>query len=82
MKLILSAVLFSLTEMEPPLKGRFPQAVTIGRSRILINKNSDLALRNVAGHKAFHLWKSGVGRNSYIETVEDNMDFTSDAFRD
>lgn len=59
-----------------------PQAVTIGRARILINKNSDLAPRNVAGHEAFHLWKSGVGRNSYIETVEDNIDFTSEAFRD
>lgn len=59
-----------------------PQAVTIDRARILINKNSDLAPRNVAGHEAFHLWKSGVGRNSYIETVEDNIDFTSEAFRD
>ena len=56
-------------------------AVTIDRARILVNENSTLPPRNVAGHEAFHLWKSGVGRDAYIETVEDNLDFTSDDFR-
>ena len=46
-----------------------------------MNENSSLPPRNVAGHKAFHLWKSGVGRDTYIETVEDNLDFTSEDFR-
>ncbi len=57
-------------------------AVTIDRARILVNENSTLPPRNVAGHEAFHLWKSGVGRDAYIEAVEDNLDFTSEAFRD
>ena len=56
-------------------------AVTIDRSRILVNENSTLPPRNVAGHEAFHLWKSGVGRDAYIETVEDNLDFTREGFR-
>ena len=56
-------------------------AVTIDRARILVNENSTLPPRNVAGHEAFHLWKSGIGRDAYIETVEDNLDFTSDDFR-
>ena len=59
-----------------------PHAVTIDRARILVNENSTLPPRNVAGHEAFHLWKSGVGRDAYIETVEDNLDFASEAFRD
>ena len=57
-------------------------AVTIDRARILVNENSTLPPRNVAGHEAFHLWKTGVGRDAYIETVEDNLDFSSEAFRD
>lgn len=56
------------------------QSVTVGRSRIFISKDASLPPRNIAGHEAFHLWKSGVGRDSYIETVEDNLDFSSDAF--
>ena len=56
-------------------------AVTIDRARILVNENSTLPPRNVAGHEAFHLWKSGVGRDAYIETVEDNLDFTREGFR-
>ena len=46
-----------------------------------MNENSTLPPRNVAGHEAFHLWKSGVGRDAYIETVEDNLDFTREGFR-
>ena len=32
-----------------------PHAVTIDRARILVNENSTLSPRNVAGHEAFHL---------------------------
>ena len=58
------------------------QAVTVGRSRIFINNASTISPRNIAGHEAFHLWRSGTGRDAYIETVEDNLLFTSEAFRE
>lgn len=54
-----------------------PQAVTVDRSHIFINKDASISPRNIAGHEAFHLWKKGRGRDSYIETVEDNLIFTS-----
>lgn len=57
------------------------QSVTVGRSHIFISKDATLPPRNIAGHEAFHLWKNGKGRETYIETVEDNLDFTSEAFR-
>lgn len=58
-----------------------PQAVTVEKSRIFINNNADLPPRNTAGHEAFHLWKNGVGRDAYIDVLEDNLLFNSEAFR-
>jgi hypothetical protein len=56
------------------------QAVTVERSRILIHNFSTVSPRNIAGHEAFHLWKNGTGRDAYIETLEDNLLFSSEAF--
>ena len=58
------------------------QAVTVARSHVFISKNTTLSPRNIAGHEAFHLWKSGTGRDAYIETLEDNLQFSSEAFRE
>lgn len=58
------------------------QAVTVDRSHIFISKDATLFPRNIAGHEAFHLWKSGTGRDSYIEILEDNLLFSSEAFRE
>ena len=58
------------------------QAVTVDRSHIFISKDTTLSPRNIAGHEAFHLWKSGTGRDTYIETLEDNLLFSSEAFRE
>ena len=57
------------------------QAATAGGERIFINNMVDMDPRNVAGHEAFHLWKNGVGRDSFIETVEDNLLFASQEFQ-
>lgn len=59
-----------------------PEAVTVDRSHIFINKDTTISPRNIAGHEAFHLWKSGTGRDAYIETVEDNLLFSGEAFRE
>ena len=56
------------------------QAVTVDGRHILINNNTSLPPRNVAGHEAFHLWKNGAGRDAYIEAVEDNLIFTNPDF--
>lgn len=58
------------------------QAVTVDRARIFINNAATISPRNIAGHEAFHLWRSGTGRDAYIETVEDNLLFSSEAFRE
>ena len=58
------------------------QAVTVARSHVFISKNTTLSPCNIAGHEAFHLWKSGTGRDTYIETLEDNLLFSSEAFRE
>lgn len=57
------------------------QAVTVAQSHIFINKDASLSPREIAGHEAFHLWQSGKGRDDYIDTVEDNLLFTSEAFQ-
>lgn len=57
------------------------QAATAGGERIFINNMVDMDPRNVAGHEAFHLWKNGVGRDSFIEIVEDNLLFASQEFQ-
>lgn len=58
------------------------QAVTVDRARIFINNAATISPRNIAGHEAFHLWRSGTGRDAYIETVEDSLLFSSEAFRE
>lgn len=58
------------------------QAVTVDRARIFINNAATISPRNIAGHEAFHLWRSGTGRDTYIEIVEDNLLFSSEAFRE
>lgn len=57
-----------------------PQAVTANGSHIFISNSASLSPRNMAGHEAFHLWKNSAGRDVYIETVEDNLIFTSPDF--
>lgn len=57
-----------------------PQAVTVAGRHIFISNSASLPPRNMAGHEAFHLWKNGVGRDVYIETVEDNLIFTNPDF--
>ncbi len=57
-----------------------PQAVTVGGRHIFISNSASIPARNIAGHEAFHLWKNGVGRDVYIETVEDNLIFTNPDF--
>ena len=57
-----------------------PQAVTVAGRHIFVSNSASLPPRNMAGHEAFHLWKNGVGRDVYIETVEDNLIFTNPDF--
>ena len=59
-----------------------PQATTLSVGRIAIDNNITLPPKNVAGHEAFHFWKGLDGRGSYIETVLENLDFTSEAFQE
>ena len=56
------------------------QATTIARKHTLINNDTLLSPRNIAGHEAFHSWKNGIGRDLYIECLQDNLDFSSAAF--
>ena len=53
--------------------------MTVEKSRIFISSNASLPPRNAAGHEAFHLWKNGVGRDAYIDVLEDNLLFNSEA---
>ena len=57
------------------------EAVTVDGKTILINKDTDMPAKQVAGHEAFHLWKRSAAREAYIDAVEDNLDYTSPAFR-
>lgn len=57
------------------------QAATV-EGRIFISDTATIASRNVAGHEAFHFWKNGANRDVYIETVEDNLLFASESFRE
>lgn len=59
-----------------------PQATTLSVGRIAIDNNITLPPKNVAGHEAFHFWKGLDGRDSYIETVLENLDFTSETFQE
>lgn len=59
-----------------------PQATTLSVGRIAIDNNITLPPKNVAGHEAFHFWKGLDGRESYTETVLENLEFTSEAFQE
>ena len=56
------------------------QAATLNAERIFINSDANLPPRNIAGHEAFHFWKSKAGRSAYIQAIEDNLLFKSEAF--
>ena len=58
-----------------------PEAVTVDRSHIFIIKDTTLSPHNIAGYEIFHLWKSGTGRDAYIETPDYNLLFSSKAFQ-
>lgn len=57
-----------------------PQATTAGGRYIFIHNDSSISPRNMAGHEAFHLWKNEPGRDAYIETLENNLNFHSPEF--
>ena len=61
---------------------RIPEAATLGHQHIVVNYQFATSPRDTAGHEAFHLWKSGVGREEYIGVIEDNLIYSSDAFID
>ena len=62
-------------------KSKFvPEAATIEDSCIVINSNSTLNGKEVAGHEAFHYWNSGNLRKEYTEILMDNLIFTSPDF--
>lgn len=62
-------------------KGRvIKEATTAHKEVVFINGITTLPPRNVAGHEAFHLWKNGAGKDAYIEALEDNLLFASQAF--
>ena len=56
------------------------EAVTAQGEAIFINGETSIPAKQVAGHEAFHLWKNGTGRDAYIQTIEDNLVFTSKEF--
>lgn len=56
------------------------EATTAHKEVVFINGITTLPPRNVAGHEAFHLWKNGAGKDAYIEALEDNLLFASQAF--
>ena len=59
-----------------------PQTTTLSVGRIAIDNNITLPPKNVAGHEAFHFWRGLDGRESCIETVLENLDFTSETFQE
>lgn len=58
------------------------QAAAANGEVIFISENVSIPAKRVAGHEAFHFWKNGTGRDAYIDTIEDNLLFTSEAFRE
>ena len=58
------------------------QATTLGGIQVAIDKDVALPPKNVAGHEAFHFWGSQSTRSAYVEVLEDNLEFTSEAFLD
>ena len=61
---------------------RISEAATLGHRHIVVNYQFTTSPRDTAGHEAFHLWKSGAGREEYIGVIEDNLIYSSDAFVD
>ena len=50
-------------------KKSIPQAATLSHGHIVINYGLDMPFKESAGHEAFHLWESGVGREAYVEIL-------------
>ena len=59
----------------------FSESVTVGGKRILINNNTTVPPRETAGHEAFHYWKNTEARNTYVDVIRDNLDYSSNAFK-
>lgn len=57
-----------------------PEAATLGNRHIVISSTSTIAPRETAGHEAFHLWKTGIGRDEYISILQDNLIYSSKEF--
>ena len=57
-----------------------PEAATLGNRHIVISSISTIAPRETAGHEAFHLWKTGIGRDEYISILQDNLIYSSKEF--
>lgn len=62
------------------VKRTVSEAVTIGGRKVLVSSSATLPAKYVAGHEAFHRWKNTPGRQRYIDTLEENLDFSSRAF--
>ena len=58
-----------------------PEAATLNHQHIVINSGATISPRETAGHEAFHLWKSGVGRDEYISVLQDNLIYSSEEFQ-
>lgn len=57
------------------------EATTVDGEIILISSNVDMPVKQVAGHEAFHFWKESPARDKYIDTVQENLIFTSPDFQ-
>ncbi len=59
------------------------QAAAAGDAGVVfINNSFTEPEANTLGHEAFHIWKGTPARDTYIETLRDNIDYGSAAFKD
>ena len=59
---------------------KIPQAATLNHGQVIINYRASMHPKEIAGHEAFHLWKSGIGREEYDEIIRDNLIYASESF--
>ena len=52
----------------------------MNHSKIVISPNATICPKEIAGHEAFHCWKNGNARKTFIDILEDNLIFTSKEF--
>ncbi len=63
-------------------RGRVIQEATTAAGRhVFIDENTSLPPREIAGHEAFHFWSKSGAAEDYKDTVLENLNFTSPAFR-